>query len=276
MQWYGTDTVDLLNNTLTFSGTANEIVTAVTDNTVTISLPDDVTIGNDLTVTGDLTVSGTTTTVDSTTVNIGDNIIELNGSGAALGGLYVGDVTSPGLSSGSLLWDGTNNYWIAGPSGSEEKVLLKNSDGVVSGSGQISADQTDGWVADVRTQLDSVGVFSGSAQVNANDVTNFDANVLAYNNSLGVISGSSQVFSDVSGDITIASNGTANEAGVIVNVMLVQLQITHTKLDLDGSGIVSGSSQVTTEALVKFLSSIFKWFNRWICLLITCNFNNCN
>ena len=274
----GTDTVDLLNNTLTFSGTANEIVTAVTDNTVTFSLPDDVTIGNDLTVTGDLTVSGTTTTVNSTTVNIGDNIIELNGSGAALGGLYVGDVTSPGLSSGSLLWDGTNNYWIAGPSGSEEKVLLKNSDGVVSGSSQISADQTDGWVADVRTQLDSVGVvsgsaqisadqtdgwvadvrtqldsvgvFSGSAQVNADDVTNFDANVLAYNNSLGVISGSSQVFSDVSGDISIASDGTAAiEAGVIVNADVnASAAIAHTKLDFNGSGIVSGSSQVTTEA----------------------------
>ena len=246
----GTDTLDLLNDTLTFSGTANEIVTAVTDNTVTISLPDDVTIGNNLTVTGDLTVSGTTTTVDSTTVNIGDNIIELNGSGAALGGLYVGDVTSPGLSSGSLLWDGTNNYWIAGPSGSEEKVLLKNSDGVVSGSSQISADQTDGWVADVRTQLDSVGVFSGSAQVNADDVTNFDANVLAYNNSLGVISGSSQVFSDVSGDISIASDGTAAiEAGVIVNADVnASAAIAHTKLDFNGSGIVSGSSQVTTEA----------------------------
>ena len=41
-------------------------------------------------------------------------------------------------------------------SGSEEKVLLKNSDGVVSGSSQVVLN--DGWVTDVRTQLDSVGV----------------------------------------------------------------------------------------------------------------------
>ena len=35
--------------------------------TLTVGLPDDVTIGNDLTVTGDLVVNGTTTTVNSTT-----------------------------------------------------------------------------------------------------------------------------------------------------------------------------------------------------------------
>ncbi len=42
----GNDTVDLINNALTFAGTTNEIETAVTDNTVTIGLPNDVTIGN--------------------------------------------------------------------------------------------------------------------------------------------------------------------------------------------------------------------------------------
>jgi len=70
----GTDTVTVGTDTFTFSGTANEIVTAVTDNEVTISLPNDVTIGNDLTVTGDLTVQGTTTTVNSTTVTISDPV----------------------------------------------------------------------------------------------------------------------------------------------------------------------------------------------------------
>ena len=73
----GTDQVITGTDTLTFSGTANEIVTAVTDNEVTISLPDDVTIGNDLTVTGDLTVNGTTTTVNSTTVTISDPVFTM-------------------------------------------------------------------------------------------------------------------------------------------------------------------------------------------------------
>jgi len=66
-----------LGNTLSFLGTANEIVTTISNDTITFALPDDVTIGNDLTVTGDLVVNGTTTTVNSTTVSIDDPIFTL-------------------------------------------------------------------------------------------------------------------------------------------------------------------------------------------------------
>ena len=135
-----TQDVDLLADDLQFLGTANEISTAVTkvgnDVRVTMSLPDDVTIGNDLTVVGNLEVQGTTTSVDSTTIVLGDNILALNGSGAALGGLEVHDSNGP--ASGSLLWNGTTNQWIAGASGSESKVLVANGDGVFSGSAQVS------------------------------------------------------------------------------------------------------------------------------------------
>jgi hypothetical protein len=120
----GTQNVDLIADDLQFLGTSNEIVTTVTkdgnDVKVTLSLPDDVTIGNDLTIVGNLEVQGTTTSVDSTTVVLGDNILALNGSGAALGGLEVHDSNGP--ASGSLLWDGTNNKWIAGASGSELEI----------------------------------------------------------------------------------------------------------------------------------------------------------
>jgi len=72
-------TNDTFNNgeTLTISGTNNEIETAVSNNQITIGLPNDVTIGNDLTVTGDLTVNGTTTTVNSTVVSIDDPVMVL-------------------------------------------------------------------------------------------------------------------------------------------------------------------------------------------------------
>jgi hypothetical protein len=59
-----------------------EVVDAGNGSTITIGLPDDVTIGNDLTVTGDLTVNGTTTTVNSTTVTIDDPIFTLGGDTA--------------------------------------------------------------------------------------------------------------------------------------------------------------------------------------------------
>jgi len=50
--------IDLNDETLSFIGTEKELTVAVTDNTVTFSLPDDVTIGNNLTVTGDFAFDG--------------------------------------------------------------------------------------------------------------------------------------------------------------------------------------------------------------------------
>lgn len=151
----GNGSVDLKTQALTVQGTANEIETSVSGQTITIGLPDNVTIGgdltvggndiksstgatvltlsgsnasfaNDVTVTGNLTVSGTSTIVNSTTVQIGDNIIELNGTGATNAGLVVKDPTSPNTVSGSLLWDTTNDYWIAGALGSEKRIAVQS------------------------------------------------------------------------------------------------------------------------------------------------------
>ncbi len=100
-----------------------------------------------VTIPGNLTVAGTQTIVNSTTVQIGDNIIELNGSGAANGGIMVKDATNPNTATGSLLWDTTNDYWKAGISGSEVKILRAGGDDVVSGSSQITISSTTGYSA---------------------------------------------------------------------------------------------------------------------------------
>lgn len=69
---------DLSSNAVTsLAGTANEVEVSASVGSVTVGLPDDVTIGNDLTVTGDLNVLGTTTTVDTASLSIEDPMIEL-------------------------------------------------------------------------------------------------------------------------------------------------------------------------------------------------------
>ena len=73
----GTGAVDLNSQSLTVQGTANEIETSVSGQTVTVGLPNNVTIGGNATISGNLTVSGTTTTVDSTTVSIADPVFEI-------------------------------------------------------------------------------------------------------------------------------------------------------------------------------------------------------
>ena len=93
------------------------------------------TINDNLTVTGNFTVNGTTTYVSSSNVTIGDRIIELNYLGTTGdSGIYVGDVDGTGTS-GSLLWDASADYWVAGQKGLEHKILRQNGDSVVSGSG---------------------------------------------------------------------------------------------------------------------------------------------
>jgi len=67
--------IDLDSETLSVLGTSNEIVTAGSGNTITISLPDDVTIGQDLTVTRNLSVNGNATLGDAS----GDDVT-FNGS----------------------------------------------------------------------------------------------------------------------------------------------------------------------------------------------------
>jgi len=80
----GTDNVTVGSDTLTFAGTANEIETTVTDNTVTIGLPSNVTVGNNLTIGGDLTVTGTTITTGAANLSIADQYVYLN-TGDAIG-----------------------------------------------------------------------------------------------------------------------------------------------------------------------------------------------
>ena len=64
-----TDIIAVGSDTLTFNGTANEIVTTVSNNAVTFSLPTNVVIA------GDLTVTGTTITNNVETVSTSNGIV---------------------------------------------------------------------------------------------------------------------------------------------------------------------------------------------------------
>ena len=78
----GTGAVDLDSQSLTIAGTSNEIETSASGQTITIGLPNNVTVGNNLTVDGNLTVNGTQTTVNSTTVTVDDPIFVVGGDSA--------------------------------------------------------------------------------------------------------------------------------------------------------------------------------------------------
>jgi len=172
------------------------------------------TFNNDLTVVGNLNVQGTTTTFDTTTFNVADNIIELNyGGSATTAGIYTKDPTAPNTVSGSLLWDSTNDYWIAGQSGSESKVLVKNGDGVVSGSSQVSFNGI----------TDKPSLVSGSSQVSYSGLSNIPS---------GIVSGSSQI------SLSGFSTSDLSEGS---NLYYTDVRV---KTKLNTETVISGSSQV--------------------------------
>lgn len=77
----GTDTLTIGNTgVVSISGTSNEIEVSGTG-TVTVGLPNDVTITNNLTVGGNLTINGTTTTVNSDVTTVDDPMMLLGTSG---------------------------------------------------------------------------------------------------------------------------------------------------------------------------------------------------
>ena len=160
-----------------------------------------------LTLTGNLEVQGTTTTIDSTTIDLGDNILAVNGTGAALGGLHVNDSNGP--ASGSLLWDGANNKWIAGASGSEVDLALRTGQGLVSGAAQLT-------YADIPS-IPTVG----DGGLTTNDFTNADHSKLD-----GI---------EASADVTDTANVTA--AGALMDSELSEIATVKalTKAGISGS-----------------------------------------
>jgi hypothetical protein len=88
----GTGAVDLDSQTFTIAGTSNEIETSVSGQTVTIGLPNDVTVSAAATIGGALTVTGEATFQSN--VNLGDSDILYFGAGNDL----------------EIFHDGTNSY----------------------------------------------------------------------------------------------------------------------------------------------------------------------
>ena len=140
----------VMGGTLTFSGTSNEVTVAESSGTVTIGLPDDVTIA------GNLTVNGTTTTINSTTLSVDDKNIELGSVDSpddttADGG----GITLKGATDHTFNWVNSTDAWTS----SEHINLASGKDFKINN------------VSYVQTVLDAVYPV-GSIYTNATNSTN--------------------------------------------------------------------------------------------------------
>jgi len=138
----GTGDVDLLTDDLRIVGTANEIETASaksgTDVTVTVGLPDDVTIGNDLTVTTDLDVgSGNFTVAGATGNTVVDGTLQVNGN-VNLGNALTDTVVVAG------------NLTVQGTTTTVESTTITIDDPVIALADNTSSNTSDGLDRGVR------------------------------------------------------------------------------------------------------------------------------
>jgi hypothetical protein len=184
------------------------------------------TTGSNLTVKGNLLVKGTTTAVNSTTVSIGDNVIELNGSEAAYGGLLVKDITSPNTISGSLLWDSTNDRWVGGPLGNEDTLILQQ-------------DLTS-FSSSVTNLINDIGLFreTGSFYATTNDLQ---------------VTGSMRIKGDliVDGTTTLRQPNDPNLDTLIVSGAMnivkneINAQLVRAQLKIENLGALSDRAQIS-------------------------------
>ena len=245
-----------------------------------IGVAENVNIGGNLTVTGDYTVNGTTTFISSSTLDIGDNIISVNSvSPVRYGGLHVHDVNAG--QTGSFVWDSTNDYWVAGQSGSEYRVpvqvavsnLTENKPVIVDGSGRLessanitddgatvdfgdvnltSIDKLEGF--DTNTYIDlgasTLIVTKGTIQPAANNGDDLGATGTRYKN-LWL-----QGNADLEGDIDV--NGTANLDVTDIDGTLDVAGVTdfQARVDAQASLHVTGSLYASTGAAVASGSSV--------------------
>lgn len=207
----GVNISNLQSSFNTFTGSSNTALNGL--NSYTASLNTAIsTNGSNVTILGNLNVAGTQTIVDSTTIQIGDNIIELNGTGATNAGLLVKDATAPNTNSGSFLWDSTNDYWKAGVKDSESKILLAGGDNVVSGSSQIVSilSPLNTFSSSVETKNSTLGTYTSSLESKNSTLATYTASLETKNSTLATYTGSvnTSITNLQNKDLTLATTGS--------------------------------------------------------------------
>jgi len=167
-----------------------------------------VTLNDTVVITGDLTVSGTTTTVNSETINLADNILNLNsdftsGSPTQDAGL---SISRGGSAAKTFLWDETNDRWTVGSESMVAATFIGNLTGDVTGTvSDISNHDTDD-VSEGSTNL-----YHTTARARGSISAGGD---LSYNSSTGVVSFTERTDSEVQGLIT-AGTGVSVSSGQV-------------------------------------------------------------
>jgi len=197
----GSNAVDL-GDTLTVQGTTNEIETSVSGDTITVGLPDDVTVGNNLTVTGNLTVNGTTTTLATTNSTVTDTLIELGN----------GITGTPGNDSGIVIERGDADNAFIGFDESADKFIVGTGSFTGASTGNLTI-ATGTIVANLEATTATVGGSNVTTTDNTQTLTN--KTIDASSNTLSNIGNSSLTNSAISFTDESSTAGSVSLGGTL-------------------------------------------------------------
>ena len=232
----GTGAIDLDSETLTIAGTANEIETSMSGNTLTVGLP------NNVTIAGNLTVAGTQTTVSSTTVNVADPMLSLatdNGSADAVDigfyGLY--DTSgSQDLYSGLFRDANDSGKWKLFKDSQAEPTTTVNTSATGYATGTLVANLEGNVTGNVVGNL--TGNVTGNASGTAATVTGAAQTAIT---SVGTLTALQVDNININGNTISTTGGTDLNIGPVAGQQIV----------LDGTivvdaGVVTGATSITS------------------------------
>lgn len=181
-----------------------------------------------VTIAGNLTVSGTTTYINTTTLNIGDNIITLNADlpGATAPTENAGIEVNRGSSANvSFIWDETNDVWASQING-VSKLTVSNTNVTVTGNTSLFLGGMGGSEGGELIFANTTGGTGPIVDVDGgndwryntyNTTSNYKFNTGSSPTTKLQISANGNVgFSNSAPDATLAVTGTANVSGNVV------------------------------------------------------------